>query len=284
MDSLRSAETQVHDLRSLATGHEHRVFVAHCDVPGDERPPSPLYILDGNGHFGAAVDIVRSLQLSRHLPPILVVGVGYPVALLRDTIAQRTLDLTPTADPAYAALFDDAPRMGGASAFLRFLVDELRPWLARAAGPVAESGTLFGHSLAGLFAGYALLTEPAGFSRYIVSSPSLWWHDRWLLDAERSYAEEHDDLAARVVIGIGEDEDFDGRQREASRLGADGRALAGAWPIDMVADAELFARQLTGRGYPGLRVESLAWVGEMHISVWPTTLTRGLRILYDAPR
>src|SRR5690242_14814603 len=89
------------DVRSAATGHTHRIMTARCAAPDDARDPRPLIVLDGNGHFGAAVDIVRSLQLSAHLPPLLVVGVGYPVPLLRDTIEARTRDLTPTADPAY---------------------------------------------------------------------------------------------------------------------------------------------------------------------------------------
>lgn len=276
--------TDAQDIRSAATGDVHRIMLGRCDLPEDSRPPIPLIVLDGNGHFGAAVDIVRSLQLSAHLPPILVIGVGYPVPLLRDTIAARTRDLTPSADPAYAALFDPAPRMGGADAFLSFLRDELPPVLSRDAGALAPlPPVLFGHSLGGLFACYALLRDPAAFSGYLVSSPSLWWHGGAVFAQEDRYSAEHGDLPARVVLGIGDGEDYPGRQREAGRLDEAGRELAGAWPIDMLADARRLAARLSGRGYPGLRLDLLEWPGEMHLSVWPATLSRGLRLLFDAP-
>ena len=65
------AGTEVHYLRSEQVGDEFKIFVGHCG--GTEgAAPVVLYVSDANGLFASAVDIVRLMQLSAHLPPILV--------------------------------------------------------------------------------------------------------------------------------------------------------------------------------------------------------------------
>ena len=93
--------TEVHYLDSEHVGAEFKIFVGHCGTEGVDAP-AVLYLTDANGQFGGTVDAIRLMQLSRHLPPLLVVGIGYRVPTIADTIHQRTRDLTPTAWPAYA--------------------------------------------------------------------------------------------------------------------------------------------------------------------------------------
>ena len=83
------AGTEVHYLRSSHVGDEFKIFVGHCGIPDGARP-SVLYLTDANGFFGATVDLVRSMQLAQHLPPLLVVGIGYRAGGLGDTVAIRT--------------------------------------------------------------------------------------------------------------------------------------------------------------------------------------------------
>jgi pimeloyl-ACP methyl ester carboxylesterase len=47
---------------------------------------------------------------------------------------------------------------------------------------------LFGTSLGGLFALYALLTDPASFDRYVIGSPAIWWDGEMLFDLEARQA------------------------------------------------------------------------------------------------
>jgi predicted alpha/beta superfamily hydrolase len=113
------ADAHVHDLHSDAVDHDFRIFLGWCgppaaDLGGAAAPIEVLYLLDANAYFGAAVDIIRMLQTSAHLPPMLVVGIGYPVLEIRDTIDRRTRDLTPSADPDYEALVPTQMGMGGA--------------------------------------------------------------------------------------------------------------------------------------------------------------------------
>ena len=102
--------------------------------------PAVLYLTDANGQFGGAVDAIRLMQLSRHLPPLLVVGIGYRVATIADTIHQRTRDLTPSVWPAYARFEPERTEMGGAPDFLAFIRDELMPWVGDAVQQFARRG------------------------------------------------------------------------------------------------------------------------------------------------
>ena len=123
-----------------------------------------VYVSDANGAFGLTVDIVRHLQLGGHLPPLVVVGIGYPVALLRQTLAPRTRDLTPTVSPVMTDGAGDVVASGGAAAFLAFVADELQPWV-RERLPVGPDAVYVGHSLGGLFGASTLFERPAHVPR-----------------------------------------------------------------------------------------------------------------------
>lgn len=282
-DASPLADTEVHYLRSEHVGDEFKVFAGACGVrPG--AAPGVLYLTDANGFFGATVDLVRSMQLAAHLPPLLVVGVGYRMGVLEETAGIRARDLTPTDDPAYARLFPEQSILGGAAAFLDFLRHELMPWVAARYGVDPDDRTFFGHSFGGLFGTWTLLTAPEAFQRYVIGSPSLWWDGGVIGAREREYADAHQDLVADVFFGIGADETHEGRQREAANLPEEERRKASARTIDMVDDMLAVVRTLERRAYPGLRLASKVFPGEFHVAVPLLTLSRGLRVLYGAPR
>jgi predicted alpha/beta superfamily hydrolase len=109
----------------------------------------------------------------------MVVAIGY---LPREgTIERRTYDMTPAAERHVMPERPNGepwPKLGGGDAFLKTMIDNVKP-LVGAQFPVDETAeTLFGHSLGGLMALHALMTRPASFDRYFVSSPSLWVNDR----------------------------------------------------------------------------------------------------------
>ena len=159
-------------------------------------------------------------------PPLLVVGIGYRVATLADTIHQRTRDLTPTAWPAYARFEPERTEMGGAPAFLAFIREELMPWVGERYSSSPDA-TLLRSFARRPVRDVRVAAAPDTFSRYVIGSPSLWWHDHVIFDQEAEYAATHDDLAARVFFGIGADETHEGRAREAAYLDATERAKAG---------------------------------------------------------
>ena len=281
-DASPLAGTEVHYLRSESVGDEFKVFVGQCGTPAD-MPAAVLYVTDTNGFFGMAVDAIRSMQLARHLPPMLVVGIGYRRGVLAETVPLRHRDLTPSHDEKFTHVYPECTESGGGPQMLRFIRTELMPWVADHYPVNPRDTAYFGHSLGGLFGTFVLLDAPDTFSRYIIGGPSYWWDSGMIFRLEKSYAAAHRDLVARVFFGIGAAEDAEGRNREAVNLSEDERAITAAFPIDMVAGMQKFVDRLTSHGYPGLTVAREVFADEFHITVAPLVLSRGLRRLFDAP-
>lgn len=95
---------------------------------------------------------------------------------------------------------------GKAHDFLQFIRDELMPFVDSEYRIDATDRTLEGHSYGGVFALYTLFHQPDLFHRYIVVSPDLPFNNGVTLDYERTYAEHHDNLKARVYLAYGETE------------------------------------------------------------------------------
>jgi predicted alpha/beta superfamily hydrolase len=64
---------------------------------------------------------------------------------------------------------------GGNDAFLSFIIDELKPAIAKATQVDPGRQALFGHSLGGLFVLHALFSRSDAFDTFIAGSPSIWW-------------------------------------------------------------------------------------------------------------
>jgi predicted alpha/beta superfamily hydrolase len=170
-DDSPLAGSEVHYLRSERVGDEFRIFVGHCG--GSEgAAPVALYVSDANGLFASAVDMIRLMQLSAHLPSILVIGIGYRMGALAETVGVRARDFTPTSDALIARITPAVTVMGGAERFLAFIRDELQPWVSSRYRVDINVCAYFGHSLGGLFGTYVLLTDPGTFQRYGIGSPS----------------------------------------------------------------------------------------------------------------
>jgi predicted alpha/beta superfamily hydrolase len=261
-----------------------KIFVGHCGTRRTSGPYGVLYLTDGNGFFGAAVDIVRSLQLSAHLAPLLVVGIGYRVATLADTLPQRARDLTPTRSERFSKVFPAMSVTGGADHFLSFIRDELLPWMHEHYAVDPDMTAYFGHSLGGLFGTNAMFTAPDTFSRYAIGSPSYWCDRGAAFRLEQEYADTHGDLPARVFMAIGAHETHEGRQREAANMSEAEQAITASQYIDMVDDMERMAATLRSRNYSGLRLDTEVFPDEFHITVPTLTMNRALRVLFDSPR
>ena len=80
---------------------------------------------------------------------------------------------------------------GGAPEFIRFMRDELWPWLTDNFN-VADDRTYVGDSMGGLFGTYVLLNHPGVFSRYVIGSPWICWDHPLCFNYEEAYAEDHD--------------------------------------------------------------------------------------------
>ena len=149
---------------------EDRQLIIHLP-PGYEvgRQHYPvMYLLDGDAHFHHTTGITQFLAQQGYMPAMIVVAIPN---------TDRNRDFTPEPN---ADLAEQRPTAGGADAFLRFLSDELIPWV-EGEYRTAPFRVLVGHSRGGLFATHALMVRPAVFDGYIAISPSLWWNDQALV-------------------------------------------------------------------------------------------------------
>jgi predicted alpha/beta superfamily hydrolase len=272
--------TEVHYLHSAAGG-EFKIFIGHCDGAAD-RDPQVLYLFDANGYFGGAVDLIRIMQLSRHLPPLLVVGIGYRAAILADTMERRTFDLTPSSYPYFAELFPEQSAMGGAASLLEFVEASLKPWVDHSYRVSSVDACYFGHSLGGLFGTWVLLHAPATFGAYVIGSPSLWWNDDQLLKEAQQMAVPLRPPPRAVYFGVGALETHQGRIREAARLPEPERSKSSDRYIDMAADTERMVDLIRQR-IDGVDLYFDIFPNEFHITVPFLILSRGLRRVFGAP-
>lgn len=279
-------DTDVQYLRSEQVGDEFKILVGHSGASGST-PAHVLFMGDAWANFGTAVETIRLLNDAGDLPHLLVVAVGYRVAKMEDNYPLRSRDFTPSVDPTSGE--PDTANTGGASRFLAFLRDDLKPWVRERYGVDTDDSTLFGYSLGGLFATYVLLNEPATFRRYGIGSPALDWGKGLMFDREAEYARTHDDLPAKVFFSVGAYENTEGDRRWRAQLPAGRRSQAGASAegdplFDAVADTERMVASLRGRRYPSLDIEYEVLPGEYHQTAPPVALSRSLRFLFDAPR
>lgn len=272
--------TELHELKSEEIGESFEISIGRC-AGTDPTPTEALLLTDPVFHYGAAMDIAQALVLSGRIEQLLVVGIGYAGATtIKEAHPKRQRDLTPT-------VIEGRDGSGGAHAFRDFLHDELSPWLGERYGIGLTGGCYAGGSLGGLFGAWLLLQDTVLFHRYLLSSPSLWWDKGLIFDLEAAYAGGHDDLEARVFIGVGADEcpaaqvEAIRRRPEAER--AKERKEAAAESVDMVAGARLFADALAGRCYPNLQLELQVHPGEDHFTAGFMSISRGLRYLLGQP-
>lgn len=277
--------TETHFLNSGAVGREFAVHLGHAGTE-TETPGGVVYLGDPSLNFGTAVEILRLLRWSDSVPPTLVVGVGYRSAEMSDVEDLRTRDFTPTETVGDAR---GEAGTGGADAFLAFLRDELKPWVARRYDLDTARSMFFGDSLGGLFATHVLLTEPGLFDGLGIGSPSLWWDDDLMFSREQAYAATHSDLPAHVYVSVGGLENRGGFERfvaglpEHKRAGAIAEDEVDPWE-DMVGATERFVAALRSRNYPSLDLEFEIHPDEYHETVPSLNLSRSIRRLLGAPR
>jgi len=260
-------------LKSRLLGKEYKIQVALPTGYAESKETYPvLYLLDADTFFGTIAETVRFLAAGRKMfsievPDMIVVGVGYPIESARrytnwdmakpsEYMGARAKDLTPTED----ATMEGWP-FGGASDFMAFIRDDLKPLINSNYRANPEDSTIYGDSLGGLFALYVLFHRPDTFNRYIVLSPSLWWGKKVTLDYERMYANGHAELPARLFLSVGSLER----------------------PCDLQNLQEL-VQILQKRNYKGLEWASYICEGENHITAWEAATPRAILSVFSSSK
>lgn len=154
-----------------------------------------LYLLDGGEaeDFHHITGLAQVVAFNGKTQELIVVGIEG---------VDRKHDLTPPSTvPGDRELL---PTSGGAEAYRRFLVEELKPWVAAHYRTNGHSA-LIGESLAGLFVTETFLRAPTSFDDYIAISPSLWWEGEALSHEAASLLRAPGFQGRRLWLSLGDE-------------------------------------------------------------------------------
>jgi len=142
-------------MQSFESGREWPTAVHVYTPPGRAEPPLPVLVLfDGQAWLPADIAATfDNLIADGAVPPFVAAAVAYPFGPVRVRGLTRP------------------------DIFLRYLCDELMPWLSRDFGATTDprQTVLIGQSLGGVAAVNAALTEPHRFGNVISQSGAFWW-------------------------------------------------------------------------------------------------------------
>lgn len=253
--------TEVRLLHSSNVDQEYRLFVSFpSGYSGSEDRYPVLYVTDANWIF--------SSFLRRHglpIPPMMVVGIGYPTDDGAEIFRIRARDFLPTKNQEDERIVKEEYKMsiesGGGPQFLSFIRDELFSFINDQFRTKPDDRALFVWSYGGTFGLYTLFNKPDTFNRYILCAPDLSWDNELCFQYEQQYAAKQSDLPVKLFLGVGSlDEDVI-MDRNVSTL-------------------YRFHAILKSRNYEGLDMSLKIFEGENHSSAVEPVASWGLRAVF----
>lgn len=257
--SLPNTETLF--LKSPQNDVEYKIYVSYPADLNAGNGNYPLIIsLDPDYSFAIIRNIVEHLSDRNDIPPVVVASIGYAgETTMRSYRMNRSRDYTPVFDPDDGYGKEFQAESGGGKKFLNFIEEELIPLLQERFGATGKR-VLVGHSYGGLFTSYAMLERPSLFQGYIAVSPSLWYHDHWIFQREKSFAQENADLPVQAYFAVG-DHEINGN-------------------YNMVRDLRNYAAQLRSRNRTNLELRNDLLTDETHNSIFPRAVSNGIRFIW----
>lgn len=273
--------------RSAIRERDYRLLVS---VPAHPAPPQGfpvVYLIDGNLHFGIAVDTMRIQACWPDVRDAVIVGIGYPTDRLADALSLRMDDLTtPLREPmASEPWFHRMPPAmhgyGKMDDYLRMLDEEIKPRVAEMAPIDPQDQTLMGHSLGGLTTLHALFRRTSSFQHFVAIAPSIWWNHREVLGHEAAFLERvrSGEVRARALVSVG---GLESTVRwpavAADKLPADRETFQVMCNYcRMVENAVELGGRLAAEQRPGFTVQTVVHEGDDHNMVPPAGIARGIR-------
>lgn len=215
---------EMHIMDSKSTGRQYRITVS---LPlGYDRTPEVgwpfnnlpdkwpvVYVLDGNWYSQLITEIIRPMALCGSTTDAIVVGIGYPedkdpIKTFYETFFRRDQDLTPVRDEAQEKLMTEGFKRpvpnGDGSNFLKFIKDELLPFIEQTYRADASNRILVGHSYGSLLGLLALFDTPELFSTLIMGSPTMSYANRVMFEREEAFAKGRTELPVKMYLFMGE--------------------------------------------------------------------------------
>lgn len=263
--SLANVEETV--MHSKHSGQDYRIqAIAIGEQPADGYPV--LYLLDGDFTLPLAALMMQANAFKPYYRQgIVLVGVGYANSELYNQKA-RSLDYTPPI--ATNDKHNGIINSGGADDFRHFLQSQLKPLITQRYQTDKTRQAIMGHSYGGLFALYSLFNYTDDFSAYLVSSPSIWWHNQAVLQDESKLSQ----APAFMRITAAEYEQF-----ADPNFPEDPQRLAKKQQRKMVDNAVALSQRLQ-KQFPNAAIDSQVYAKETHGSVIPRAVNDGIMALY----
>lgn len=247
--------TEVYKITSAYNNVTYPIFVS---LPSgynlSDKSYPVVYMLDAYSSFGIVTQMGKLLAFNKELPELIIVGISSDGGS-KEFNYNRIRDYTPTTVSP-----DNIPnnttsiaQTGGASKFLSFIENELIPFIEPKYRIKSDDRTLIGHSLGGLFVGYALLQDQKIFNRYVMISPALFWDNNYLLNLEKNYYAKTKSLSSIVYTSVG--------SLEESKF-------LETW--------KEFTGSLMQHEFSGLKLTAEISPNETHYTIIPHLATRGL--------
>lgn len=273
------------DFTSKINGRAYRLLIAGPPLPPPSGGYPVLYVLDGNAHFGTAVETARLQSYSPGVAPALVVAIGYPTDERLDIEKRRAFDLTmPAAKDVGALLPGMTPAdFGGLDAFLDVVEKEIKPRTASLYQVNPTQTALFGHSFGGMAVLHALFKRPTLFRTFIAASPTIYWADRMLLTEEPDFVRkvEQGSVAPRVLITVGGEESAPYKSLPPSNPFTLEQVNAIIRSLRMVDEARALAERLAAvKGPAEYEAVGVVFAEEGHLSEPPAAISRAVRFAF----
>jgi len=248
--SIQNSELRV--LPRSADGRQYQLFVA---LPGSyasqpQRRYPVLYVTDAQWDFPTVQTSYANLAYDRAVPEFIIVGLGYAGEKL-DYGKLRQWELSPV------AVDHPLGESGHAAEFLQAVEREIIPFVEHTYRVDPSYRVLAGSSLGGLFALYAMYTQPALFQAYIAVSPAVREGHEWLLGYEDAFARSGRPLKARLYVSAAENE----------------------WPTFRGA-IEKYHQRLTERHYEGFVFQYRLVDGVRHAGTKAEGYVRGMEFAF----
>jgi len=241
---LTIGETRV--IKSTVLNEERQINIClPRDLDSNSTYPV-LYLLDGgmNEDLLHIAGLLQFYNLMFKMPPCIIAGISN---------TDRKRDFTfPTSIKKDK---EDFPTTGSSSGFIRFIEEELQPYI-KATYRVNDTRYLLGQSLGGLLATEILLKKPALFTHYFIVSPSLWWNNESLLKEAPDLLTTQPDINAYVYISVGNEGTV------------------------MEQDARKLAKTIVAAGKPGIKLDFIFMPDENHATILHNSIYKALGLLF----
>jgi len=154
-----------------------------------------IYRLDGKDNIPLIAAVLERLQEANAAPEVIIVAIEN---------TDRMRDLFPTVNQEPQGPVGIG---GGAAKFLRFIKSELMPFVAKNYR-THDFKVIAGASAGGVFALYALQTDPELFQAHLAYSPAVWWNYGATANSTKAFMSKTKKLDNYLYINIGEESGF----------------------------------------------------------------------------